>query len=474
MAFQTILPENFLQEERVVKLTCDSKLFGSELVHNYIHTFNSVFVDLLGYKIDNNGEIQYNTDLDTEIIHTQILARMESKCACSSPNVIILEPAGTPTQDKEILCAATMYKEDFNIGEGFLDISGDEAIFRKLIKCCEEWPNLKLLLGQWHTSKDMLSVLVTLFSSYRIFDLASALSSDRHFRSYQSSVFGTNNLRKYYVYVGGIRRPTLALGVRFLDKFESVVDYRLTRRILELLWVAVGIALHIYCYKKKIKFEEIYNGNNEQNVCLKVWFLYYKWMAIWKIHFIGIRVGNYEMRHEELSAFSLLFPFAGKNNYSKSVTHHLAILSIYPQLKKKLCLVPFVNLTRKGHFLVFDKALETFGVKFIKQNITGNCINEKNLKLQIKTSQEECKRIDFLLSEYLDNNNYIRKERTIDRQKESLWNLITNLLSLSETNSGINHPLFQITKPKQLNSTELERLEQCYQKGLEQMKEIFL
>ncbi|RHZ77201.1 hypothetical protein Glove_184g122 [Diversispora epigaea] len=184
-------------------------------MHNIIHTFNTVFVDLLECKIGNNGEIQYNTDLDAEIIHTQILERIESKCVCPPPNITILEPAGTPTQDKEILRAATMYKEDFDISEGFLDISGDEVVFRKLIKCREEWPNLRPLLGQWHTSKDMLSVLITLFSSYGIFDLASAL------------------------------------GVRFLDKFESVVDYRSTRRILELIWIAVGISLHIHCYKKK-------------------------------------------------------------------------------------------------------------------------------------------------------------------------------------------------------------------------------
>ena len=62
----------------------------------------------------------------------------------------------------------------------------------------------------------MLNVLITLFSSYGIFDLATAL------------------------------------GVRFLDKFESVIDYRFTRHILELIWVAVDIVLHIYCNKKKL------------------------------------------------------------------------------------------------------------------------------------------------------------------------------------------------------------------------------
>ena len=55
-----------------------------------------------------------------------------------------------------------------------------------------------------------------------------------------------------------------------------------------------------------------------------------------------------------------------------------------------------------------------FGVKFIKQNITGNVINEENLKLQIKASQNEQERIDTLLSEYLDNNTNNRNERKVD------------------------------------------------------------
>ena len=78
------------------------------------------------------------------------------------------------------------------------------------------------------------------------------------------------------------------------------------------------------------------DNNDEQNICLKVWYLYYKWMAIWKAHFIRIRAGNYDMQHVGLSAFSPLFPSAGKNNYSKSVAHYLAILATYPQLEEKL------------------------------------------------------------------------------------------------------------------------------------------
>jgi hypothetical protein len=60
----------------------------------------------------------------------------------------------------------------------------------------------------------MCSVLIVLFSSYGIFDLANWL------------------------------------GVKFLEKLESVVDYRSTVRVLELIWTAVALAIRIYIKKK--------------------------------------------------------------------------------------------------------------------------------------------------------------------------------------------------------------------------------
>jgi hypothetical protein len=62
----------------------------------------------------------------------------------------------------------------------------------------------------------MCSVLLVIFSSYGIYNLAAFL------------------------------------GVKFLDKLEQVVDYRSTCRVLDLLWGAVGCALNIYT--KKIIF----------------------------------------------------------------------------------------------------------------------------------------------------------------------------------------------------------------------------
>jgi hypothetical protein len=95
-----------------------------------------------------------------------------------------------------------IYKEEFLLNDDeYLDICADEAIFRRLIKLRTQWEKIRPILGQWHTSKDMLSVLLTIFSSYGIFHFATAI------------------------------------GVRFLDKLQAIVDYRSTRRVLELIWV---------------------------------------------------------------------------------------------------------------------------------------------------------------------------------------------------------------------------------------------
>ena len=83
-------------------------------------------------------------------------------------------------------------------------------------------------------SKDFCSVLLVLFSSYGLLSLASHL------------------------------------GVRFLDKFESAVDYRSTARVLDLLWVAVGISINIYIKKNGILLSEIMDNENDAHVCLKV------------------------------------------------------------------------------------------------------------------------------------------------------------------------------------------------------------
>ena len=41
--------------------------------------------------------------------------------------------------------------------------------------------------------------------------------------------------------------------LRSVDKLDDVVDYRATSRTIELLWVATGIAIHLYKEKKEIQ-----------------------------------------------------------------------------------------------------------------------------------------------------------------------------------------------------------------------------
>ncbi|GBB89767.1 hypothetical protein RclHR1_16570002 [Rhizophagus clarus] len=72
----------------------------------------------------------------------------------------------------------------------------------------------------------MCSVLLTIFSSYGIYNLAATL------------------------------------GVKFLDKLESVVDYHSTCKVLDLTWIAVACAIQIHVIEKQIENSQIEGGDN--------------------------------------------------------------------------------------------------------------------------------------------------------------------------------------------------------------------
>jgi hypothetical protein len=201
MAFQIQLPiEVETGPEQVIELTAETQLFGmNQSINNTLIMFQQIIYELLDFK-KINEELIYNTNFNAETIKRIILNKVDHGCCGPSPNVVILEPGSNLNSDDEILNVAKMYKEDFAMEDySFLDIVADEAIFRRLIKCRKKWPHIRPLLGQWHTSKDFCSVLLVLFSSYGLLSLASRL------------------------------------GVRFLDKFESAVDYRSTARVLDLI-----------------------------------------------------------------------------------------------------------------------------------------------------------------------------------------------------------------------------------------------
>ncbi|RGB38888.1 hypothetical protein C1646_755108 [Rhizophagus diaphanus] len=246
-----------------------------------------------------------------EIIKHKILNRLDYGSCGESPNIVILEPGLNPNSDNEILHVAEMYKKNF----AMKDYS---------------------FLGQWHTSKDFYLVLLVLFFSYRLLSLASYL------------------------------------GVHFLNKFESAIDYRLTAQVLDFIWIVVGVAINIYITKKEILFSEIMNDEENNHIYLK----------------IGMCVENFRLQQDSLSAAGPLYASTAKLNYTMAIVHFLATIAAYSQLEEKLnyysAFKILHDIDSDLHYVCFefDESLETFGVRFIKENISRNVIDEKNLKIK--------------------------------------------------------------------------------------------
>src|SRR2546421_4502994 len=123
-----------------------------QIIHETIWKFNKVFEGLLAFQLNEKGELEYNKNFDLTAVDLEILKQINFSCKLPPPNVVILEPSGSPNNDDEILRATEMYKKDFLLNENdFLDICADEAIFRRLIKCRNKSENIRPILGQWHT-----------------------------------------------------------------------------------------------------------------------------------------------------------------------------------------------------------------------------------------------------------------------------------------------------------------------------------
>ncbi|GBC09194.1 hypothetical protein RclHR1_08680011 [Rhizophagus clarus] len=368
--------------EPFVELTDETPLFGTnENINDILMVFQQTINELLDFEMIND-ELIYKKDFNADTVKCAILSKLNPGCLGPSPDVIILEPGANPNSDEEILQVAKMYKDDFSMEDhSFLDIVADEAIYRRLIRCWDKWPKIRPILGQWHTSRDFCLVLIVLFSSYGLLSFASHL------------------------------------GVQFLDKFEMAVDYRSTARVLDLIWVAVGVAISIYINNKGMTTLEIIEGNNNENICLKIWYTYFKWTRIWKAHQMAMRIGNFDLQRDALSAASPLFASTAKFNYTTAIAHFLSTIVAYSKFEEKLrycCSFKIPNKNFKNAHPTcfgFDEALKTFGVKFIKQHVNENVIDEKTLKDQIKDIQDERERIDLLMSKYLGDHS-ISSRRT--------------------------------------------------------------
>ncbi|POG66336.1 hypothetical protein GLOIN_2v1802638 [Rhizophagus irregularis DAOM 181602=DAOM 197198] len=280
MVFQFSLPEVIVEKPEPIRdLNIDTQIFG----------ISQEMRDII-FKINeifisllafryNERQELEYNKIDLTAINSEILRQTEFGCNLLPPNVVILEPSGFSNDDNEILHVTEMYRRDFSLEEN------------DFLDICADEAIFRRLIKCRNKSENI--------------------------------------------------RPIL--GVKFLDKFAAVIDYRSTRRVLELIWVAVGAAINIYLQKKK-----------------------------------------------------------------------------YPLLEKKLRLCVSINLAREGHYPAFDEALETHGVAYIKQNITGNSCNQENLELQIKATQEERNRIDTLLNEFLGTYTYQHKDRNTNNHIEPL------------------------------------------------------
>ena len=187
--------------------------------HQILDFFDEIFDECLAFNYSNpNGELQYVTDFDASTIHNKILEKLAHGCFGHPSHVVILEAGRIPNNNEGIYQSAKMYKNDFSLDSNdYLDIVADESIFWRLMNLRQEWPNLRPILGQWHTNKDMASALITIFSSYGLFDLC------------------------------------VAVGVKFLDKFERIINYWATVKIIELIWVAVAGG---YCITSLLKIKK--------------------------------------------------------------------------------------------------------------------------------------------------------------------------------------------------------------------------
>ena len=385
-------------------------------------------------KIDTIFSQLINQEQTFDIKHINIALKenIESASFLAPPNVVILEAGEAPSKNENVHQAVDMYLEDFGYTEnGILNLVCDEAIYRRMKDYKNEEQEVYCILGQWHTSKTMCNALIVAFSGYGLFGLVTQL------------------------------------GVKFLDKLEQNVDYRSTFRVLELIWIAVGVVIHQYAKENNISIEEI---PAESNNLLKVWYNFYRWAGYLKLHKLGIRMANFDLQIHSLMAFAPLFPITKRIRYTESVARFLVDLQRKPQLLQDLRTVPSINMTQKGHYFAYDEALETFGVKFIKENMVGYKTTLEDLKRNIKSAQAENERINFLISEFTEDRSVGKNPRSVKDRQEALWKLINELKAGLSDSQPESHALF--TKTTQLTTAGYRRMFHYYQSGIDKMNKV--
>ncbi len=197
---------------------------------------------------------------------------------------------------------------------------------------------------------------------------------------------------------------------------------------------------------------------------------------------MGMCIENFDLQWDSLSATGPLYANTAKSNYTTAIAYFFTTIEAYPELKERLHYcdafkIPYdidENPESIRHVCFgFDETLKTFGMKYIKQNISENVIDEKNLKNQIKSSQSERDRIDLLISEYLNDYSTSYSKRAIDSYQESLWNLINELVVIFGMDDPLSHQLFQEYMLTQMYQEGLDCLIACYPNRLEWIKGVY-
>ena len=188
--------------------------------------------------------------------------------------------------------------------------------------------------------------------------------------------------------------------------------------------------LHLYAQENNISIEDIFA---EDNKLLKVWHTFYRWARYLKLHKLGIRMANFDLQMHSLMAFSPLLLITKRVRYTESVARFLTDLQRKPQLLQDLRAAPSINMTLEGSSYAHDEALETL-VRYIKQNIVRHKADLENLKRNIKSTQAEDERLNFLISEFTKDRLVSKNSRVVKDHQEATWKLV------NELKAGLSNP----------------------------------
>ncbi|CAB4385653.1 unnamed protein product [Rhizophagus irregularis] len=77
------------------------------------------------------------------------------------------------------------------------------------------------------------------------------------------------------------------------------------------------------------------------------------------------------------------------------------------------------------------------------------------------------------MSEYLNDYTVSYSKRAIKSRKESLWELVNDLITVFGMFDPLSHQLFQEYTPTEMHKEGLSRLFDCYPNGLERIKAVY-